>query len=303
MFGIRVMIPGGVYHAACPSHRSKPEWPPAPDRLFSALVATAYQLGIDPAPLAQLAKQGAPGLTAPKALARQSVTLFVPVNDRTEFVKGYRQPRQRPAMLPTAPNVWYSWPGDCPEGLEAICRQVSYLGNSQTLVEVSLDRNPPAPNWLPTESGELALRVFGPNRLKELQAAFAAGLRPPLSGWHYYAPTGRQRPVGAEYERLLTFAIREGQPVPATSVLRVTEALRAGVMSVNPDPLAPAIHGHDSGPRIGYAAIPHREGIIGVALALPAGVEAPLVPDTIRLRGGRVLTLAPVTAADQRRLL
>jgi len=67
--------------------RNRPEWPPHPARLFSALVAT-YHAAEPPDPDERLALEwledcGAPQLAASAASTRQTMTVFVPVNDTT----------------------------------------------------------------------------------------------------------------------------------------------------------------------------------------------------------------------------
>lgn len=67
--------------------RNRPEWPPHPARLFSALVAT-YHAAEPPdlqerAALEWLETLGAPQLAASEASTRQVMTVFVPVNDTT----------------------------------------------------------------------------------------------------------------------------------------------------------------------------------------------------------------------------
>lgn len=65
--------------------RNRPEWPPHPARLFSALVATHHAAEPpDPkerAALEWLEDRGAPQLAASAASTRQTMTVFVPVND------------------------------------------------------------------------------------------------------------------------------------------------------------------------------------------------------------------------------
>jgi len=67
--------------------RNRPEWPPHPARLFSALVAT-HHAAEPPDPderraLEWLEDRGAPQLAASAASTRQTMTVFVPVNDTT----------------------------------------------------------------------------------------------------------------------------------------------------------------------------------------------------------------------------
>ena len=65
----------GCYVAADPAATAEPEWPPAPARLYSALVASAYAQGLDPSPLTALELapevRFGPALPAPGPTGRQ----------------------------------------------------------------------------------------------------------------------------------------------------------------------------------------------------------------------------------------
>ena len=78
--------------------RNRPEWPPHPARLFSALVAT-YHATEPPArdehdALEWLETLGAPQLAASEASTRQTMTVFVPVNDTT-LMRSWDQGRDK----------------------------------------------------------------------------------------------------------------------------------------------------------------------------------------------------------------
>lgn len=85
MFALEVEFLTGRYVATAFDNRGRPEWPPHPARVFSALVATHFEHeSPDPREreaLAWLEAQGAPHITASPASERDVVTVFVPVND------------------------------------------------------------------------------------------------------------------------------------------------------------------------------------------------------------------------------
>jgi CRISPR-associated protein Csb2 len=88
MLAIEVAFLTGRYVATAYSTRSEAEWPPHPARLFSALAATHFALDVDEAgrddersALEWLERQGAPSIVASEAVARDVVTVFVPIND------------------------------------------------------------------------------------------------------------------------------------------------------------------------------------------------------------------------------
>lgn len=85
MVAIEVNFLTGRYVATAHHDRRRPEWPPDPARLFSALVATwADADAPDPRErraLEWLEARPAPGVVASDAVERRSVRHFVPVND------------------------------------------------------------------------------------------------------------------------------------------------------------------------------------------------------------------------------
>jgi CRISPR-associated protein Csb2 len=100
MITLRIDFPHGVYRAAEPTAPDHPEYPPAPDRVFQAMVASACEQSIDPAPLAAL--ESAPTLWCGRAELIHSGTNWVP----GAFIKTGQRPnveRARPAVRVTQP--------------------------------------------------------------------------------------------------------------------------------------------------------------------------------------------------------
>lgn len=176
-------------------NREEPEWPPHPDRVFMALVAAWGEGGEYPdgrAALEWLERLGPPELHVPPALSkRTSFTTYVPVNDDGSPVgsKGpfgpmgsipigrNRQPRQFPTVVPETPTLFLRWNVDVPvnlrPALEAVCAAVTYLGHSSSPVRVWVTDDAPPATLLPNETRPtVRLRVFGPERLKYLEARF-----------------------------------------------------------------------------------------------------------------------------------
>lgn len=85
MFALEVALLTGRYVATSFDDRGRPEWPPHPSRLFSALVATHYESlersSAERDALAWLEQQGAPAIVASEASERDVTVVFVPVND------------------------------------------------------------------------------------------------------------------------------------------------------------------------------------------------------------------------------
>jgi len=161
------------------------DWPPQPDRLFSALVATWAARGERPEEreaLEWLERQPAPVILASEAFARAAATVFVPPNDDAPTSitllpeRRRRQPRRFPACIPENPVVRLVWPEHPPscvaDALAALCQDTSYLGHSASLIRCTLRHEGPA------AKGRAARRVIYPGRLAELERAFKDQRRP-----------------------------------------------------------------------------------------------------------------------------
>jgi CRISPR-associated protein Csb2 len=91
MFAIAVELLCGRYTAMQFNDRTRPEWPPHPARLFSAMVA-AWADADEPDPaertgLQWLEQQDPPAIRCSPGRGRQVVTHFVPVNDPTALTR------------------------------------------------------------------------------------------------------------------------------------------------------------------------------------------------------------------------
>ncbi len=88
MLAVELTLLTGRYVATAYNTRTESEWPPHPARLFSALAATHFAAESEPpqragerAALEWLERLGPPAIHASPAVARDVVTVFVPVND------------------------------------------------------------------------------------------------------------------------------------------------------------------------------------------------------------------------------
>ena len=103
MFAIEVNFLTGRFTAAAHHDRTRPEWPPHPARLFSALVAVWADVHpndpddpLDPAErqaIEWLESQPPPSICASDAAPRRTVGHFVPVNDARVIAAGAYQKR------------------------------------------------------------------------------------------------------------------------------------------------------------------------------------------------------------------
>ncbi len=207
VFGIRYL--NGFVAASEPDDLEKAEWPPHPGRIFMALAAAHFQTGADPGERAALrwldgSERGGeisvPHIVAPKALLRDTVTSYVPVND--EPIWKPAKPKQKPPPpLQSVPGImrvrnprsfarawldndtaWLMWPNldppeDCRQVLEGLCAKVTRIGHSSSMVQMWLANGEKIdePNWLPDdEHATIRLRIAGPGTLDYLEQEYNA---------------------------------------------------------------------------------------------------------------------------------
>ncbi len=141
----------GVCRAAREPGDDTPDWPPQPDRVFSALVsawAVRGELPKERLALEWLEEQPPPRIRASASSMRTTPDVYVPPNDakRSRTTEKYlrvlpdrrlRQPRRFPVARPDDPVVEFVWPAR-PEHaaldtLNAIASCVGYIGHSASL--------------------------------------------------------------------------------------------------------------------------------------------------------------------------
>lgn len=175
----------GVSFAALGPDSAAPDWPPQPDRVFSALVsawAARGGLAEEREALVWLERQPAPVVVASGYHARPALDVFVPPNDpRASDIsilpeRRRRQPRRFPAAIPEKPVASLIWAQDPPEAvlrhLQSLARDVAYVGHSASLTRCAFA------NSEPNDAGDPVTRTLYPGRLSELERAFARGARP-----------------------------------------------------------------------------------------------------------------------------
>lgn len=190
----------GVCRAARQPADDAPDWPPQPDRIFSALVSSWAARGArdeERVALEWLESQTTPPVIHAGAhTARTTPDVYVPVNDAksSKASKTYRmvlpdcrprQPRRFPVARPDDPVMALVWEGEPgPERLEAlnaIARDVGYVGHSASLTRLRFlrgDTTVAARTHAPTPARR---RVY-PGRLSELEQAHRARpARPDIS--------------------------------------------------------------------------------------------------------------------------
>ena len=183
----------GVSFAAIGPDSEAPDWPPQPDRMFSALVAAWAARGQDKREaeaLRWLEKLPVPRLLASDAEPRTGALVFVPPNDpsstRAKTAKGVlpslrnRQPRRFPAARPHDAIVRLLWNAVAPEeeiltALQRLAGDVAYVGHPASLTRCRfiLDQDVSDLN-----AARLPERRVYCGRFDELCQNFEAGRRP-----------------------------------------------------------------------------------------------------------------------------
>lgn len=206
-FALDIEYLTGTSVATSRSRRDRAEWPPHPQRLFSALVAAWSECDIGDegrAALEWLESLEPPELICPQGRPRATLTAYVPVNDnQTPNAKGdkpftsgqlndgrkvlpeyrNRQARHFPAIAldMNTPVLSFHWPCvDIPqefaENLQAIAAEVGYLGHSSSLVCVTVRTDSHQP------LGETNREVFRPLGRAQPQQRVVTEMRVPSPG-------------------------------------------------------------------------------------------------------------------------
>lgn len=175
----------GVCFSTVGPDTDQPDWPPQPDRIFSALVATWGARGEQDNELQALKwleAQNAPRLMCSPHTSRTAPVNFVPPNDAASGRSGDlavmpsnrpRQARRFPAARPDVPCMTLCWPEAAPDettmaALQTLASVTSYVGHSSSLVRCYF-RNQPESDL---GSSISATRWVYPGRLEELRRAY-----------------------------------------------------------------------------------------------------------------------------------
>jgi CRISPR-associated protein Csb2 len=236
------------------SSRDKPEWPPHPARIYMAMAAAHFETDGPPedkraqrAALEWLATLPAPDLVIPNHSARDVLSVYVPVNDQNSgeaLVKRSRQPRAFPRVHVGADPVRLIYRVDAElcsthlAALELVCRHVTRIGHSSSLVWMRLERNGShSPTHQPDESG-LGVRYRTPfgSMLKTLEELYGesprAGyaelkaridvLERELKSIKGKGSKERKQPIAAELEDLKKRSTVEPRPPIRPSISHAT---------------------------------------------------------------------------------
>lgn len=288
----------GVCFAARDPSDDAPDWPPQPDRIFSALVASWGARGCNAeerAALEWLERQEPPLLAAEVGQARTAVISYVPVNDKHDFAQvggRSRQPRQFPSVRlgADAPAhlrlVWSdAEAGQHLGALHALAGDTSYVGHSSSLVRCRFSDAAAA-----LSDAVAARRAPYQGRLAELEALFERHMkdderaRPRPSTRRGVAPEQPEwlSPFGRDWI-VLEHAGGERPDFRAAAV--VGKTMRDALMSAWEGPIPEWLSGHAPGgapsadPHLAVAPLANlgwerSDGnLMGLALILPRAKE------------------------------
>ena len=292
----------GVCRAAREPGNDAPDWPPQPDRVFSALVSAWAARGERPgerAALEWLEEQPPPAIHASDHTSRTAPDVFVPPNDprASKAAKTYlkvmpdgrpRQPRRFPVARPEDPLMALIWSSD-PEpalidALDTLARHVGYVGHSASLtrcrflaVDVPTHPHPARP----------ARRRVYPGRLRELERAHRANLARPMvrAGAPVFTTSDS---TGTSPSNWLTLEVIDGKAPDIRAAALVCRVLRQALMSGYrktglESAIPEVVSGHapdGSATRLphlavaplAFAGFPHADGrVLGFALMPPRG--------------------------------
>ncbi len=294
----------GACRAAHEPSDDTPDWPPQPDRIFSALVSSWAVRGERPeerAALEWLEEQPSPTIYASDHTPRTTPVVFVPPNDprASKTVETYlkvmpdmrpRQPRRFPITRPDDPLVALTWPSEPNpavfNALNSLAGCVGYLGHSASLARCRF-LSVVAPAY--RHSAKSARRYVYPGRLRELEEAHRVNpIRPTIRPG---APSFTERPPDSAPPGdgwLVLEAIRGEVPDvrAAALVCRVLRnALMSGYRKADLESAIPEVvsgHTPNGAPTrlphlaivpLAFAGFPHADGrVLGFALVPPRGM-------------------------------
>ncbi|MFI7243388.1 type I-G CRISPR-associated protein Csb2 [Streptomyces qinglanensis] len=321
-----VRLRHGRYDAAR-TERAQAEWPPAPARVFCALVASVRDEA-DREALRWLEREPLPQVWDPGE-AEASLARSYVVTNRTVAKAGSQSwpgrtnnERVRASATPSADRFAIVWPQAEPEEavlkrLHRLALRVPYVGRSTSLAEVTVHEGmPDAPasgRWrvfrsVPLGAQGVDLAAPYPGYLAALSEAYEVGRRAhEVARTFRYATQERETqatsgPVLGPFRDLVIWGVRprtvpvEGGHIPClVSALRsqVMGRLGAGGRSV-PD----QVHGHGADDRthVAFLALPyvgsaHADGhVLGLAMALPRDL-----PQESWVEIGRSVLVDPLT--------
>ena len=284
--------------------KQKPEWPPHPSRLYSALVSAWGEGGAEedlvPA-LEWLEQQDPPMIYSQGFSARKTVAVYVPVNSESTLPEDRpRKERAFPSATLASPHVYFEWPQSPPkeiaDALNVLLERTCALGHSASLVSVTSIDFVPQGDWkrlIPGSASGTSFRVPYPGRLKELCRGYSQFLqggnkvhrptRGKTTRYNLASPSASPVQTGL-FDKMIVIRRDEGERIGLESSLAITAALRGAMLCHSPQPVPEFISGHapNSTPEnpvrseqahvalvpLAFVASPHAQGTLSGAAAL-----------------------------------
>lgn len=308
------------------------EWPPQPDRIFSALVASWAARGEredEAEALKWLEALPVPTIHASLAEPRTAPTVFVPPNDsrsdKQKHAKAVlpamrnRQARRFPAARPANPVVSLLW--DVTEfeqkpieALQRLASDTAYIGHSASLTRC---RFLCAGGNVVMDDAESPRRTVYTGRFEELCRDFRAGRRP-LPGAPVQAKRTsiafRAQSVFDSRWLLLDHVGGDMPDVRASAIVAkaIRDSILSGYRQIGSGTAVPeVVSGHDSKSRptslphlsilpLSFVGFPHADGhVVGFALVPPR--DEPILEEEIFRKALR--KIAPIDERRGRRVL
>lgn len=214
-----------------------------------------------------------------------------------------RQKRTFPVVLPENRTFAFLWPKADPkdhcEALRRLCSRVTRIGHSSSLVRCTMVKRDILPTFIPSDEGDVVLRVVGPGQLDRLDQAFGLPTdpesvghrgvqsrvlpaRPQRYGPAFKAMTGPKQASSAfsSNDWILFERVGGARPV-ASRTTDLARALRGALIETHGNQELPStISGHadggpTQGPHVAFVPLPfigheHADGaLMGCALVLP----------------------------------
>jgi CRISPR-associated protein Csb2 len=206
-----------------------------------------------------------------------------------------RQVRTFPVVLPETPTFAFLWPKADParhrDALTRLCARVSRLGHSSSLVRCTMVERDLLPTLVPSDEGEVVLRVVGPGQLDRLGRAFehhqgvqsrVLPARPQRYGPALMTTTRSKQAMStfSSNDWVLFERVSGARPV-ASRATDLARALRGALIEVHGDQALPStLSGHTANgptqqPHVAFVPLPfvgheHADGaLMGCALVLP----------------------------------
>jgi len=321
----------GVCRAARGPSDDVPDWPPQPDRVFSALVSAWGVRGEVPeerAALEWLEKQMPPEILASGHRTRTAPDVYVPSNDAkaSNSMKKYihvfpdrrpRQPRRFPVAWLDDPIMELVWPSapdsEVLTALNALASCVGYLGHSASLARFHFlasdvrksARKPTQPH-----------RRIYPGRLEELERAYdATPNRPVISPGMSVFPKSTSTD-SEPLDKWLVLEVIGGQVPDIRASAPICRLLRQALMSgynhsgygdIIPEVVSghdcdgqPTRHSHLAIAPMAFVGSPYADGrVFGFTLIPPRGKSLHHI-DNFRIAWEKI---APYHEDEQRRIL